>query len=91
MGTLAMKSDPRLGESAFLPKSTPKYEAYLEYMEALELHMKYRDYEAAIEHANKALAIDPSFVTPMMVAAIAYSNLRKYEGSDKMLQKTAGN
>jgi len=87
MGTMAIKSDPRI--AAFTPQtpSTPKYEAYLEYMEGCELFMIRRDYEAAIDHFNKAIAMDPSFVLPMLTIAVGYSNFGRYAESDAALKK----
>jgi tetratricopeptide (TPR) repeat protein/TolB-like protein len=87
MGTMAIKSDPRMAESISTFSSTPKYEAYLEYMEGSELFMRSRKYETAIEHLNKAIDIDPSFVLPMIAIAVGYSNLGRYAESDAVLEK----
>ena len=71
IGTLALKTDPKLTEFESRTRDTPVYEAYQEYMEATELFMVYRDYKAAIEHCEKALEIDPTL-------AVGY-NLLAYE------------
>ncbi len=87
MGTMAIKSDPRIAEFISQSLSMPNYEAYQEYIEGCELFMKNRKYEAAIEHCNKAIAMDPSFVLPMMMIAVGYSNLGRYAESDAVLEK----
>jgi len=87
MGTMAFKTSSKLAEFISQTAGTPKYEAYLAYMEGIELFMIKKDYRAAIEHFSKALKIDPTFVLPMISMAIGYSNMGRHEESDAALEK----
>jgi serine/threonine protein kinase/tetratricopeptide (TPR) repeat protein len=77
MGSLAAISDPRM---ANLSASMPSYEAYKEYMTANELWMERYDMKGAIQHLSRASELDPSFMAPVLSAAVAHYNLGETEG-----------
>jgi serine/threonine protein kinase len=87
MGAMAFKFDPKTTELFSQFKGAPKYEAYLEFMEGYDLFMVKRNYKTAIEHYNRALDIDPTFVLPMMSMAVGYSNLGRLAESDEVLER----
>ena len=74
MGVLAIIYNPRFGSFVDVLGQPPTYEAYKEYTEGSELFGRY-DFKEAIGHFSRAAELDPSFKSPLLMAAVAYLNL----------------
>ena len=61
----------------------PTFEAYLEYWTGLEYFAK--DYGRAIRHFERAIELDPDFLSPYLRIASAYGNMGEYEKRDSIL------
>ena len=75
MGSLAIISDPRISPYIDLSSPLPNYEAYKEYMIAGEIWKQNYDMRSVIEHLSRASELDPSFIPPVLDAAVAHYNL----------------
>lgn len=84
LGALAFVLDTRLQKPVMRVSKPPRYEAYQEYIQGLDLFSIKEDYPAAIEHLNRASALDTSFVLPPLVACAAYVNLIQWPQADSL-------
>jgi tetratricopeptide (TPR) repeat protein len=84
MGALAEKSDLRVWPLLDYSGAPPTYEAYKEYAAGRDAHFR-GDFARAIEFCLRAAELDPSFKTPLLQAAIAYSNLGQYAAGEKLI------
>jgi serine/threonine protein kinase len=88
MGVLASLFNPRINQSFKFFSPPPSYEAYQEFAEGAELFMR-REYQAAAEHLTRAAAHDPSFVGPLLMAAVAYMNSGQDEKTDAIVREVS--
>jgi TolB-like protein len=65
-----------VGQLGRIPGMTRNAEAYDEYLKGAALHMRYepQTHPRAIEHLQRALAIDPTFASALIQLAQIYSN-----------------
>ena len=85
MASVATHLDSRLtalGRSSELPS----YEAYSEYSKGLEQFIQ-MDFRGAANHWTAASAMDPSFVQPLLPAAMAYVNLSEWAEADELIRR----
>jgi tetratricopeptide (TPR) repeat protein/tRNA A-37 threonylcarbamoyl transferase component Bud32 len=61
------------------------FDAYMEYTAGYDVFVD-RRYHAAIEHFRRAHEIDPTYLNPLITAAVAYSNLGRPSDADSVLQ-----
>jgi tetratricopeptide (TPR) repeat protein len=84
MGTLAIVFDPRFGTILdFTGHAPPKYEAYLEYIKAMEYYSE-GDMNNVAMHFDRAAEIDPTFVLAKLHAAVAYGNMRRWDKAEAL-------
>lgn len=74
MGALATIEDPRLSEWARRGGVPPSYDAYREFVDGLEAHQRI-DFATAWKHYRRAMALDSSFVQPLLFGADAERSL----------------
>jgi tetratricopeptide (TPR) repeat protein len=86
MGALAEISDLRIWPVLDYSGEPSTYEAYKEYAAGRDAHFR-RDFTRAIEHCLRAAALDSSFKTPVIQAAIAYFNLGQYAAGEKLIDE----
>jgi tetratricopeptide (TPR) repeat protein len=84
MGALAEKSDLRVWPLLDYSGAPPTYQAYKEYAAGRDAHFR-GDFVRAIEFCLRAAELDLSFKTPLLQAAIAYSNLGQYAAGEKLI------
>ena len=61
---IAMLLDPRFGQLTAAPQVPPRYEAYTEFAAAQEVYWR-GDWEAALPHFRRAVALDTNFVAAL--------------------------
>ena len=86
LGALALVLDERLKGWATQVSKPPKYDAYQQYVQGLDLFLKQFDYQGAIEYFKRAYAIDTSFFFPLTDACAAYVNLGQVAQADSLLR-----
>ncbi|MGI9183262.1 MAG: BTAD domain-containing putative transcriptional regulator [Longimicrobiaceae bacterium] len=74
LAALAPVLDTRLAAHARLASQPPTYEAYRAYAEGMEIFIESR-WRESIEHFERALALDSTYLLPRLLIAIAYANL----------------
>ncbi|MCL4839425.1 MAG: hypothetical protein KJ058_15830, partial [Thermoanaerobaculia bacterium] len=85
LGALAAVLDPRFMPG---PRSRPPlYDAYREFMAGV--HLFGVDYDAAIPHFERALAIDPEFFGALNVLATSHGNRGDREAQRRVLARAA--
>ena len=70
MAALAAMRDPRASGMAVHASQPPTFEAYKEYATGEELFIR-RDWRGAIEHFDRAFALDSSFTLPLLWVSVA--------------------
>jgi serine/threonine protein kinase/tetratricopeptide (TPR) repeat protein len=83
MGSLAVCLDKAWDESYTKQIKIPEYEAYQEFMLGLEFHGV--DYPKAIQHFERAVELDPSFLAVKIWIALAYRNQGYYVEAENTL------
>jgi tetratricopeptide (TPR) repeat protein/predicted Ser/Thr protein kinase len=89
LGALGMLLDERLlGSGAASPRMVkpPKYEAYQEYIQALDCSRIMFDHAGALEHYRRAYVLDTSFLTALLGACSASDNLGQLALEDSLVQ-----
>ena len=86
MGALATIEDPRLVEWAGRGGTPPSYAAYREFVDGLEAHQRI-DFETAWKHYQRAMALDSSFVQPLLFGADAERSLGAPEVAESLLAR----
>ena len=71
LGGLAMIFDPSLKEDLVLIGEPPKYDAYIEYLDACKA-LDRADYPKAIAFAQRAATLDPNFKESLLIEVSAY-------------------
>jgi tetratricopeptide (TPR) repeat protein len=86
MGALAMHFTGATTLSKYLRKThqPPVYEAYQEFLQALDLWGV--DYEQAARHLARAVELDPKFVMPKIWLAVSFADRGRYEEADAHLR-----
>lgn len=74
LGVFGLRFDPRFAAGAASAPGPPTYEAYREYMAGLERYAE-ADHIRAVEHYERAAALDTTFVAPVLEAAALYATL----------------
>ncbi len=76
LGALAVVLDKRLeGYYTEAASKPPCYEAYLQYIQGVDLSLKQFDFAGALEYFKRAYAIDTTFMSPLIWMYYAYGNL----------------
>ncbi|MCK4818602.1 protein kinase, partial [bacterium] len=83
MGSLALYFDKRVDESVMKHKKIPVYEAYQEYILGYEFFGV--DYAKAVQHFERAVELDPTFMSPKLSIAVAYGNQGHYAKTESIL------
>jgi len=65
-------------------RRTPVYDAYQEFLQGLDLFGV--DYDEAVRHFERAVALDPEYVVPKIYIATAYGNRGQYQKADAILR-----
>jgi tetratricopeptide (TPR) repeat protein len=78
--------DPRMEVWLISSTYTPEYEALLEFIKGMELFLR-RQQKESIEYFDRAAEIDPNYVLPLLVAAIAHANGDRFEVAAQKLEK----
>jgi serine/threonine-protein kinase len=83
MAGLAPHVNLRISAYATRMHPTPSYDAYREYAEGVDRFVA-TDWRGAIEHFTRASAHDTAYTLPLVMAAIAYSNLGDMAAVDSL-------
>lgn len=83
MGSLALYFDKRLDESVMKQIKIPVYEAYQEHLLGYEFFGV--DYAKAVQHFERAVELDPTFMSPKLAIAVAYGNQEQYAKAESIL------
>ncbi len=86
LGALALVLDKRLEGWATQVSKPPKYDAYQQYVQGLDLFSKQFDYQGALEYFKRAYTIDTSFFFPLTDACAAYINLGQLAQADSLVR-----
>jgi tetratricopeptide (TPR) repeat protein len=86
MGTLAFVFDPKFKAVMGTGSQPPSYEAYLQYMEGIELFGKLK-FKEAIGPLTRAAALDSAFQLPLIWIGGAHINLGEYREAEAAIQK----
>lgn len=84
-GAMAAEVDPVIARLAREASQPPTYDAYLAWIEGLDLFSR-RDYRGSIAPFLRAAALDSSFVSPKIWAMAAYGNTGDYPRADSILR-----
>lgn len=84
LGALAVAIDERMQIPVLRPSKPPIYEAYSEYIQGLEFFVLKKDYETALGKANRAFALDTSFLIARDLACCASVNLGHWAEADSL-------
>ena len=84
-GAMAAEVDPVIARLAREASQPPTYDAYLAWIEGLDLFSR-KDFRASITPFLRAAALDSSFVSPRIWAMAAYGNTGDYPRADSILQ-----
>jgi tetratricopeptide (TPR) repeat protein len=83
LGALAVVLDERLLGRTLQTSKPPKYEAYLEYVEGCDLHVK-SDWAGAVKHYARAFTEDTTFLEPLLGMISGCENLGRNEQADSV-------
>ena len=83
MGSLALYFNKLVHESVMKQRKIPVYEAYREYILGYEFFGV--DYAKAVQHFERAVEIDPTFIAPKLSIAVAYGNQGHYAKAESIL------
>ena len=83
MGSLALYFDRRVDESVMKQIKIPVYEAYQEHILGYEFFGV--DYAKAVQHFERAVELDPTFMSPKLSIAVAYGNQAHYAKAESIL------
>ena len=83
---LASLLDPKLASWAAAAAVPPSFAAYREHAEGMESFIGLR-FPEAIEHFTKAAALDSAFVTPALMAGVAYINVGAFARADSIVRE----
>jgi serine/threonine-protein kinase len=83
MGVLAARLDPYMAE--ILSLKPPTYEAYQEYRLGCEYFAS--NYDQSTEYFQRANALDPSFILPLIFISVIHSNNRRYSEAKDVLDQ----
>lgn len=86
MGALATIEDPRLAEWAGRGGTPPSYDAYREFIDGLEAHLRL-DPATALAHYARATTIDSMFVEPLLFGADAARILGRPATAESLLTR----
>ena len=64
----------------------PTFEAYQSFLTGLDLHIQYR-YDEALAAYRQALAVDSTYVQPLLWSALAYWSLDRFPEVDSVLRR----
>lgn len=84
-GALAAEVDPVIAGLAREASQPPTYEAYLSWVEGLDLFSRH-DYMGSIRPFLQAAALDSNFVSPRIWAMAAYGNVNDFHHADSIFQ-----
>jgi tetratricopeptide (TPR) repeat protein len=85
MGVLASILDTEFSELSGGGPHPVLFDAYMEYTAGYDVFVE-REFHAAIEHFRRAHEIDPTYLNPLISAAVAYSNIGRPSDADSVLQ-----
>jgi tetratricopeptide (TPR) repeat protein/predicted Ser/Thr protein kinase len=83
MNSLSFCLSKSWDESRFKLTGIPKYEAYQEFIRGLEFFGV--DYAKAVQHFERAVELDPSFLEAKLWIAVAYGNQGYYAKAESIL------
>jgi len=90
MGSLAIYLHKEVWDESFLKQAKiPDYEAYQEFVLGVEFFGN--DYPKAIQHFERAVELDPSFLTAKLWLSIAYGNQGYYAKAKSILNSANKN
>ena len=92
MAALATLFDSRLSRWATTASQPPNFPAYQEFIEGLDRFVQF-DMRGAIEHFERASAVDTTFRLPLIFAANAHMNVGEFAAADSIghaLERHAG-
>ncbi len=78
--------DPRMEIWLISSSYTPEYEALVEFIKGMELFLRGKQ-TTSIEYFDRAAEIDPNYVLPLLVAAIAHANGDRFTIAAQYLEK----
>jgi DNA-binding SARP family transcriptional activator/TolB-like protein len=84
-GALAAEVDPVITRLAREASQPPTYDAYLAWVEGLDLFSR-KDFNASVRPFLQAAALDSSFVSPRIWAIAAYGNVGDFHHADSIFQ-----
>ena len=85
VGALAAEVDPVIGRLVREASQPPTYDAYLAWVEGLDLFSR-RDFNASVRPFLQAAVLDSSFVSPRIWAMAAYGNVGDFHHADSIFQ-----
>jgi tetratricopeptide (TPR) repeat protein len=91
MGAMASVFDERIHLYEGIVTEPPSYNAYSEFIQGLEQFLNHRNFQEAILHFETAFEQDTTFVSPLLLQAIAHLNLQQPEKSDSLATMLSGN
>jgi tetratricopeptide (TPR) repeat protein len=78
--------DPRMEAWLITSTYTPEYEALVEFIKGMEVFLRGK-MEESIEYFDRAAEIDPNYVLPLDMAAVAHLNIGRYPEAAQNLEK----
>jgi tetratricopeptide (TPR) repeat protein len=86
LGALALVIDGSLWRHARQSIPLPTYDAYRAHRDGNELSLE-RRWAEAIEHFERAIALDPTYPAPWLSTAVAHMNLGAFAVADSLLRE----
>lgn len=83
LAALAPLLDPRLVAEGRVSSQPPSYEAYRAYAEGME-QMIASKWRASLAHFEEAVALDSSYLLPLLLIAVAHENLYEHAQADSI-------
>jgi hypothetical protein len=74
----------RFADGGMASAHVPNYEAYAELMQAIDAEIRSSDLRGELEHERRAVALDSSFVLPLLWATFAYAQLGDLAHADSV-------
>jgi tetratricopeptide (TPR) repeat protein/predicted Ser/Thr protein kinase len=87
MTIFAVLLEPQLKDYAEIMPAPASYEAYKEFVEGFRLSYQQGKGKLALEHALKALEIDPEWFQARGFAALLYTRMGEYEKADALIKE----